>query len=377
DGGESWTRTDFDGMERCIDPWVVVLPGDTALFAAIEIRSDAEGPERFRLNLRRSTDGGRTWSPQPDTLGRRFEHPILAPGGPGHGGALYLGALVFGPTDEEEEPPRLGWVGQLLARPAAGGGHRVEARRTALLGPAPDLIVTGVAPLSDGALVVTYRDFHGRVEGSEEGAAERARSWAVRSDDAGRTFGEPALVDSACASGGLARAFPGYPSAIAGGSTGSSGDLLLHACVRRNLEGVAVSTSSDGGRSWSDPVRVDAGGGSEGTPHARTPMLAAARDGRVAVAWYDRRHDPHGKCQDVYLAVSDNGGERFGPPVRVTTETSCPGAEGNGRAGRSWPMGGDYGALAAGTDGTFHLLWADSRSGVFSLRRAAFRVVGE
>lgn len=376
DGGGSWSRTDFDEMERCIDPWIVALPGDTAVFAAIEIRSDGEGYDRFRLNLHRSTDGGRTWTAEPDTLARRFEHPILVAGGTGHGGALYLGALVFGRSDEGDGPLRRGWVGRLDAAGAPGATHAVEARGAALLGPARDLIVTGVAPLSDGALVVTYRDFHGRVEGSGEDAAERARGWAVRSEDDGRSFGAPVLADSACASGGLARAFPGYPTSTAGGSTGPSGDRLYHACVRRSLEGVAVTRSLDGGRSWSAPLRVDRSQGAGGTPHARTPMLAVGPGGRVAVAWYDRRHDPERRCQDVYMAVSNDGGDTFAHPVRVTERTSCPEGEGNGRVARSWPMGGDYGAMAAGPDGTFQLVWADSRGGAFRLRRAAFRVVG-
>jgi len=367
DRGESWSRTDFGAMERCIDPWVAVLPGDTALFAAIEIRSDGEGPDRFRLHLHRSVDGGRTWSSEPDTLGRRFEHPILAPGGPAHGGALYLGARLFARGSGDVEWAHAGWVGRLE------GVEPTRARRTALIGPARDLIVTGVAPLPGGALVVSYRDFHGEVEGSAD-AAERARGWAARSEDGGRSFGDPVLVDGACASGGLARAFPGYPSAAMGGAEGPSSSRLYHACVRRSLEGVAVSRSTDGGRSWSRPVRVDRAGGDEGTPHARTPMVGAGPEGRVAVAWYDRRHDPDRACQEVYLAVSGDGGRRFSRPVRVTLRSSCPGAGRNGRAARSWPMGGDYGSLAAGPDGTFHLLWADSRSGVFALRRAAFRV---
>ncbi len=35
-------------------------------------------------------------------------------------------------------------------------------------------------------------------------------------------------------------------------------------------------------------------------------------------------------------------------------------------------MGGDYSSLAAAPDGRFHLLWADSRSGVFQIHHTAF-----
>lgn len=103
-------------------------------------------------------------------------------------------------------------------------------------------------------------------------------------------------------------------------------------------------------------------------------MLAVNRDGVVAVAWYDRRLDPEEVCQDVYLSVSEDGGATFRAPLRVTTETSCPDVPGNEGVSGSWPMGGDYSSLAAGPDGSFHLVWADSRDGRFGLRRARFRV---
>ncbi|MDX1572274.1 MAG: hypothetical protein R3200_17465, partial [Xanthomonadales bacterium] len=65
----------------------------------------------------------------------------------------------------------------------------------------------------------------------------------------------------------------------------------------------------------------------------------------------------------------------IGESIRVTTETSCPNAPGNGRAGaQSWNSGGDYSSLAALPDGRFAVVWADSRSGRFQLRTATIRV---
>ncbi len=73
------------------------------------------------------------------------------------------------------------------------------------------------------------------------------------------------------------------------------------------------------------------------------------------------------------MTASRDGGATFLPAVRVSTETSCPSAPGNGRVAESWAAGGDYGSLAAAPDGSFHVVWADSRGGHFQLRHAAFR----
>ena len=81
-------------------------------------------------------------------------------------------------------------------------------------------------------------------------------------------------------------------------------------------------------------------------------MLAVNASGVVAAAWYGRT-DPDARCQDLYVALSNDGGTSFADPSPISTETSCPQTEGNGRVADSWAMGGDYGSLAAAPDGTF------------------------
>ena len=156
--------------------------------------------------------------------------------------------------------------------------------------------------------------------------------------------------------------FPGYPFLTADAER----DRLYHLCVRPAFEGLTLSVTSDRGEKWSD-VRID-------SPHARTPMLAVNGAGVLGLAWYDRRNDPDGRCQDLYFTASTDLGESVLDPIRVSTETSCPDAEGNGAAGRGWPSGGDYSSLAAAPDGSFRVVWADSRDGYFRLRTAVVRV---
>ena len=233
---------------------------------------------------------------------------------------------------------------------------------------------TGLAFLPDGTLFLAYQERYEAGRGRTPGDTLAALTIrGRRSEDAGVTFSEPTEITDGCGSGAIAQAFLGYPFLAVDASDGPYAGRLYHACILPGAQGVGVTHSADGGRTWSDLVRVD-GAPEDGPAHTRTAMLAVNSHGIVAVAWYDRRHDPERQCQDVYLTASLDGGVTFLEPTRLSTETSCPQAPGNGRAGRSWPMGGDYSSLAAGPDGRFHLLWADSRTGHFQLRHAAIRM---
>lgn len=361
DGGVSWRRADFDEMERCIDPWVVIEPDGGVLLTAVEIVSGAETGERLRLVAFTSMDGGRSWSSEPNTLGSGFDHPIIV------ASSTEPEAILASRRNALAEDGR---VRHRLSVGRISTDGKLFRETTSFTPAVVGLTASGLVTLPEDALVVTYWDFQRELDGfRSEGMLDRGRAWAVRSMDGGRTFGPPYLIGDHCASGGPERAFPGYPETVSDRSGGPYRDRLYHVCVRPGLDGVALSTSEDGGRRWSDPLRIDGG-----TGHARTPMVAVNDDGVVAAAWYDRRLDPEERCQDVYLTFSVDGGETFAQPSRVTSETSCPGRVANETIARSWPMGGDYGGLEAASDGSFVLVWADSRAGLFQLRQSRFRV---
>ena len=77
----------------------------------------------------------------------------------------------------------------------------------------------------------------------------------------------------------------------------------------------------------------------------------------------------------LYLAASLDGGGTFLPEVKVSTAENCPDTPQNAEAGRRWVAGGDYFGLAAAAEGSFRLLWADSRDGIYQLRSSSVRVV--
>lgn len=90
-------------------------------------------------------------------------------------------------------------------------------------------------------------------------------------------------------------------------SLAAAADLVAIAFERDG--GVHVVASTDDGRTFSAPVRVDGGGASQ------APSVAIdARDGDVLVGYHGLRD---GGDDDVYLARSEDGGASFGAEVRI------------------------------------------------------------
>jgi hypothetical protein len=127
---------------------------------------------------------------------------------------------------------------------------------------------------------------------------------------------------------------------------------LAAGSVARDHRDIVLTSSGDGGQSWSPKVRLSAG-----APRFDDILVALAVDdaGQVHAAWYGREGDPLcGKLADTYWTLSRNGGATFLPPQRVSSVSS------------SWTnpdwvgVAGDYLGLATvGT--TAHVLWMDTR----------------
>ena len=127
-----------------------------------------------------------------------------------------------------------------------------------------------------------------------------------------------------------------------------NGIYLAWADKRSGNWDVYYAQSSDEGRSFSQPVTVDFE--TTGAAHGH-PVLAVGPNGRVHIAWEDRRNGNW----DIYYAHSDDG-ETFSPPVRVNDDATD--------RDQARP------ALAVGRDGSVHLAWQDSRNGDWDIYHA-------
>jgi hypothetical protein len=119
---------------------------------------------------------------------------------------------------------------------------------------------------------------------------------------------------------------------------------------------VFVARSTDGGATWSDPVRVHADPVGNGRDQFFTWMSTDPVDGSVNVVWYDRRGGD-GSGIDVYLARSTDGGETF-TEQRISSETFVPDPD---------RFFGDYNGISA-FGGRVACIWTHSTGAANELR---------
>ncbi|MDP8936819.1 MAG: glycoside hydrolase, partial [Actinomycetota bacterium] len=214
---------------------------------------------------------------------------------------------------------------------------------------------------SQGRLVVLYEDFKdNRRDFSylEGPPAERPFALVVTSStDGGRSFSRGTEIESGVVATRRFLIFlPEAPTLARG-----PGDELYVAWAdgRNGDDDVFLRRSADGGRSWSEPVRVNDNAQGDGTDQL-LPKVAVAPDGRVDVLFLDRRHDPQDILTDAYLASSDDGGRTF-DNLRVSTQSF------DSRVGPTF--GPDYGTdfgTKLGLDSagdTAFAAWTDTRLG--------------
>ncbi len=348
DGGKSWSRHDFN-LGGCGDPWVGFLPKGVALLSVL-------AGDNGELLVYRSADGGRNWG-SPVSLGVGHDHEtFLVNASQGSEAAeIYLTSA----QDGKEPASNAGRTGIYLVRSTDGG--RSFGAPTLVFPSNLSLNAMNPGIVSDGSVVVSFSDF-GVVTTEGQRRLERERAWIMRSRDKGKTFSGPVFVSEACAKtwGWLA----------IDGTSGSFRDRMYWLCTDGSYEHVLFTNSSDGGEKWSRVTVVNAQSGLH--PYVRTPMLAVSKQGVVGVSWYDARSDRATykqflRCQELYFTASLDGGATFLPEVKISEAQSCPLSAKNGDAGIRWPAGGDYTGLATTPDGRFHLLWSDSRNGVYQL----------
>ena len=339
DGGKRWARHAFP-VRACSDPWGVILADGSAIM----VMMGEAGDPKTNVFLFRSADGGRTWPEAPLGLGGYHDHPMVI----AQANQVYVVSATGVRNSANQH------------RSAVSVAHSKDGGKT--FGP-PQVIATnlggqatGSTLLSDGTLVVGIHNFKRQSVG---GGDLRPHSWLLRSQDQGQTFSAPFLISESCESHG------GWPSVAVDGK-----GRLFWLCIADKFNGVLVQRSDDRGESWSELQRLN----HSQTGDSFTPSIAINKEGVIGVSWYEI-HDKN--CFDVYFTASLDSGKTFLPEVRVSSATSCPDTPQNKGAfdpGMTFGAGGDYSGLAATSDGVFHVVWSDARSGIYRLRTATVAV---
>jgi len=358
DGGRHFSETELPlppGLDRPYAPSAAFGPDGTLYVLYANLTGAGNDPEN--LWLARSTDGGRTLAqPVRVAAGLSFQGRLAV--GPGTLYVTWLQARAVGTLALTELAP------VVLARSADGGLSwsepvRVSDARRARVGAATPTID------GEGHLVVLYEDFK---DDARDFQFLDGPAWdnpfalvVARSDDGGATFAEVEAEAEVVPARRFLVFLPEFPAVAAA----DSHLYIAWADARRGDLDVWLRRSDDGGRTWSEPRRVNDNPIGDGTDQY-LPALAVAPDGRIDVAFYDRRRDPTNSRNDTELASSSDRGRSF--TARRLSSTSFDAGIG-ARADARLPV--DLGSrlgLASSVDGAF-AAWTDTRFGTVDTGR--------
>ena len=330
DGGSTWevesttkntqctggTLANGGDYERASDPWVTISPDGTAYLMSLSVDDDPTsifGSNPDAMLVSRSIDGGDNWS-DPTTLIRdtnpnRFNDKNSMTADP------YVADNVYAVWDRLVSPPSgtpnptagenaIGYRGPtLFARTTDGGENWEEARIIYDPGTLNQTIGNQIVVLPNGDLVDLFALFYGTKNAQKDRGINVA---LIRSDDKGETWSKKAIIFDKLLSVGVSDPEDGNPVRTA--------DIIPDVAVDpRNgqlyavwqdarfsrpdgppYDSVVLSTSTDGGLTWSSPVKVNKTPPNivqPGNEQAFTPAVDVAADGTVSVSYYDFRNN--------------------------------------------------------------------------------------
>jgi hypothetical protein len=363
-GGNATNGGDY---ERATDPWITFAPNGDAYFNTLTFNNS--NPINSVV-VSRSRDGGGTWGPVQtllrDTEPNAFNDKNSITADPTNSKRVYaVWDRLFAP--DLTLPDFFGPT--YLARSTNGGATWQAAKAIYDPGKNNQTIGNVVNVLPDGTLI---NSFDLIIQG-------RLFVALIRSTDHGVTWTKDAVIVSPLASVGVTD-----PRDGAGVRTG---DILPMFAVdprpghrdvyavwqdarfstNAKFDQIAFSRSSDGGLTWSPPVRISS---PTGNLQAFTPVIAVNDRGQIAVTYYDFTYDKTRSTElttDVWVTTSDDGGRTFGKRERVTRHSfdlrTAPDAGGF--------FIGDYTGLV-GKDHDFASVYVAANNGNLTNRTDAF-----
>lgn len=392
DGGTTWTRTfahfskcsggtpanggDYD---RASDPWLSFGPDGKLYQISLSVNA-AQTISAILTST--STDGGLTWT-EPKTVQRDdspnhfvFNDKESITADPHTAGTAYaVWDRSRFPSDSSRNPgTSRAFRGDPFFSKTTDGG-RTWSTPHSILPQNQNVSTIGnqIGVLPDGTLVDVFLYFKGL------GGPNQSIEGVERSTDGGATWSKPITITNNTVTP-VRDPDTGTPlrtgSDIGGGLPDiavdpSSGNLYAVYEDNRFSGGdhddIALSKSTDGGRTWSDPIKVNQ---SPSGITAFTPDVDVLPNGTVAVTYYDWRHntpDPNTLPTDQFVVVSHNGASSFEPEARVTPTSFDTATAPNARGF----FLGDYQGLA-NNGSAFKSLFVQTNSGNTANRTDVF-----
>jgi hypothetical protein len=358
DGGATWGETTlpfsvcapnaildpFTGApyNRASDPWVSIGPDGTAyavgLLATNSTGGVSAGNNDTGVATVTSSDGGKTWVNARLVKSDQGTSPIFEvthffndkesiTADPVHAGTAYVvWDRLQAPSHSPDAALRAhAFRGPTWFSKTTDGGKTWTGTR-AIFDPGQNSQTIGNEVVVNSETGVLY-DFFERFQttGSPKFTPRGISVGFVSSSDGGTTWSKPTVVsnqqtvdDFAPNTGALLRTGAGLPSTAI---DARNGDLYVVWEDARFTGGtvnqVVISSSSDGGNTWSSPAVVS----NPSSKPAFTPTVAVNAAGTVGVTYYDFRNPDGiatGQPTDYWFTSSTNEGASFGGEMRIT-----------------------------------------------------------
>jgi hypothetical protein len=312
DGGKSWheswahfsacaggTAANGGDYERSSDPWVSFAPNGDVYQISIAFSYSSL---LSAVLVSKSTNGGDTWS-EPITLIRHNlniafndkESITADPTNASYVYAVWDRSRLPSDNADFEALHSSAFRGDIWFSRTTDGGATWEPAR-AIFAPQSNEFSIGnqIVVLPNGTLV----DIFNLLQGSEKqpSSAERFFQAVIRSTDQGATWSQPSIIDQDLAvpvmdpdTGVPVRTGAGLPDIAVDRSTGTLYAVWADGRFSNGAhDDVALSRSTDGGLTWSTPVKINH---TTNNAAAFTPAVSVAANGTVGVTYYDFRNN--------------------------------------------------------------------------------------
>ncbi len=296
DGGKNWTKTtlpvslcgggtsaNHGNYPFASDPWVSFGPTGIVYAISLSFGVPVSGGTNSAILATRSLDGGKTWQ-APSTLivdgsafGNDKESITADPNDPS------LVYAVWDRLDSSNDGPAY------FARSTNSGTTWETAKPIFDPGPNAQTLGNEIVVLPDGTLVDLFAYLANLPSGQQIATAA-----VIRSTDHGVTWSSPISIDDMYPVGAFD---PETGASVRDGAdlpqiaVAPNGTLFATWADARftngNHDSIALSQSSDGGKTWSAPVAINA----YDTAEAFEPSIHVRQDGTISVTYYDFRNN--------------------------------------------------------------------------------------
>jgi len=345
DGGATWATTfphfstcaggtpaNHGDYDRSSDPWVSIGPDGRAYQVSLSVNA-AQTVSAILAST--STDGGLTWS-EPATIQRDdsptrfvFNDKESVTADPFHAGTAYVVWDRSRHPSDNAGPNAIhsfAFRGDPYFSMTTDGGATWSTPRD--INPQNKNMFTignQIVVLPNGTLV----DAMHFGKGSGRDAPNASFTGVMRSTDGGQTWSKPIVVSNNPVANDVdpdtgtplrtgADIGGGLPDIAVDPATGALYLVWEDSRFNTTHNDIAFSRSTDGGLTWSTPLRVNQ---SPAGVTAFTPMVDVLANGTVGVTYYDMRNntpDPANLPTDAFFVHSHNGGVTWAPEVRIT-----------------------------------------------------------